>query len=350
MLNHKKYIKRCIYLATKGLGLTYPNPLVASIIIYNNKIIGEGIHFQAGEKHAEASAIQSIKNQKLLLKSTLYINLEPCTHFGKTSPCTDLIIKNNIPKVVIGIKDPNSIVYGKGITKLKKSGIEVISGICKAECYELNKRFITFHNKKRPYIFLKFTKSLDGFLNSNYHNQKTPFYISNEYTLQKIHYRRAQEQAIIIGKNTAIYDNPKLDTRFVGNINFPIRIVLDRNLETLNYSLNLFKTNQQTWIYNIKKNQQFCNVKCIQLNQENFLKNLINDLTKKNIQSIIIEGGKTILDLFIQENLWDEAEIYTGSIIAKKGKKAPFLTGKLIEQYSILNDNFIRIKNTSIKI
>lgn len=349
MFHHNTYIKRCIFLATKGLGLTYPNPLVGSIIIHNNTIIGEGFHFQSGKQHAEAIAIQSVKNPKLLLQSTLYVNLEPCTHFGKTSPCTDLIIKHNIPKVIIGIKDPNYIVYGKGIKKLENSGIKVITGICKSECYELNKRFLTFHKKKRPYIFLKFAKSLDGFLNSDYYNTTNPFYITNEYSLQKIHYRRTHEQAIIIGKNTAIYDNPKLDTRFIGNINLPIRIVLDRNLTTLNYELNLFKTNQKTWIYNIKKNQKFYNVQCIKLNPKKFLNNLINDLTKKNIQSIIIEGGKTILESFIKENLWDEAEIYIGSVIAKKGVKAPFLTGKLLEQYSILNDKFIRIQNTSIQ-
>lgn len=348
MFDHNKYMQRCIYLAEKGLGLTYPNPLVGAIIIYNNKIIGEGFHVKSGNTHAEVIAIQSVKNKKLLSKSTLYINLEPCNHFGKTSPCTDFIIKHHIPKVIIGIKDPNTIINGKGIKKLKSLGVKVIIGICKSECNELNKRFLTFHKKKRPYIFLKFAKSLDGFLNSSYHKQKIPFYISNIYSLQNIHYRRTQEQAIIIGKNTAIHDNPKLDTRLVGNINLPIRIILDRNLNTLNYSLNLFTTQQKTLIYNIKKNHNFYNVNCIQLPKKNFLHNILDDLMKKNIQSIIIEGGEKILSAFIKENLWDEAEIYIGNIIIKKGIKAPFLTGELIEKYSIVNDNLIKIKNNSI--
>lgn len=346
-MNDEIYINRCLQLAKNGLGTTYPNPLVGSIVVFKNKIIGEGFHIQSGKPHAEVIAIKSVKNPILLQESILYVNLEPCSHFGKTPPCSELIIKNKIPKVVVGMLDPYSEVNGEGIKQLKLRGIEVKLGVCEEKCLELNKRFLTFHNKNRPYIFLKFAKSLDGLLNSNFYSKKKPFYISNKQSLQQVHYRRIQEQAILIGKNTAIKDNPKLNTRFVGNnLAYPIRIVLDRKLEILNYKLNLFKGNQKTWIYNITKNIFFSNIECIKVDKKNSLNNILNDLHKKNIQSLIVEGGKTILESFINQNLWDEAEIYTGSFFAKKGIKTPFISGNLIERYSILDNDFIRIKNS----
>lgn len=345
IMNTKIYIQRCLQLAKNGLGTTYPNPLVGAVIIWKSKIIGEGFHFQSGQPHAEVIAIQSVKNQILLQEATLYVNLEPCSHFGKTPPCVDLIIEKKIPKVIIGMKDPNLLVGGQGIKKLKLANIQVKTLINKKECIELNKRFITFHTKHRPYIFLKFAKSLDGLFKLN-HNKRYPFYISNKYSLQYVHYRRTQEQGILIGKNTAIQDNPRLDTRMVGNIIYPIRIILDRNLEIINhFNLNILNNLQKTWIFNTKKNKIFAKVECIKIDQKNFLRNVLYNLYKRNIQSIIVEGGISILKSFISENVWDEAEIYTGSFFIKQGIKAPSISGKLIERYKILEDEFIRIKN-----
>lgn len=344
-MNDKTYIQRCLQLAKNGLGTTYPNPLVGSVIVRANQIIGEGFHFQPGKSHAEVIAIQSVKDQTSLQESTLYVNLEPCSHFGKTPPCTDLIIRKKISKVVIGAQDPHLEVNGKGIKKLKSAGIQVKVGVCKEKCLELNKRFLAFHSKHRPYVFLKFTKSLDGLLNSDLHTKNTPFYISNEHALQQVHYRRTQEQAVLIGKNTAIKDNPKLNTRMVRNTFYPIRIVLDRSLEIINHNLNILKDNQKTWVYNTRSNKMLSNIECIQVEEKNFLQNVLNSLYKRNIQSIIVEGGKSILESFIKQNLWDEAEIYTGVILAKNGKKAPFLTGELIERFPILDNDFLRIKN-----
>lgn len=345
MNNHDVYMKRCIHLAKKGLGKTYPNPLVGAVIICDKKVIGEGFHYESGKEHAEVIAIKSVKNKKLLKTSTLYVNLEPCSHFGKTPPCTNIIIEKKIPKVIIGVKDPHSIVNGSGIDHLRKSNIDVLVGVCIKDCLELNKRFFTFYKKKRPYIFLKFAKSLNGFMSSTEHKYNTPFYISNKYSLQKVHYRRTQEQSIIIGKNTVIKDNPNLDTRLVGNSSYPQIIILDKNLESLNYKLKLFNSKNYIWIYNIKENKKLKNIECIKVNKNNFLKNLLKDLYKRDIHSIIVEGGRLILDSFIYENFWDEAEVYIGNILIQDGILSPIIRGDLIDYYLISKDIFFRIKN-----
>ncbi|MDH5412871.1 MAG: bifunctional diaminohydroxyphosphoribosylaminopyrimidine deaminase/5-amino-6-(5-phosphoribosylamino)uracil reductase RibD, partial [Flavobacteriaceae bacterium] len=210
---HEKYINRCIELAKNGIGSTYPNPLVGSVIVYNNLIIGEGWHHKAGEDHAEIKAIKSVKDKSLLKNATLYVNLEPCNHHGKTPPCSDLILENEIPNVFIGGKDPHVKVAGKGIEKLKKNGCKVVSGVLEKECIDLNRRFFTFHTKKRPYIILKWAESQDGFIDKI--RQKggpaKPNWITNQCSRQLVHKWRAEEQAILIGTNTAIHDNPTLN-------------------------------------------------------------------------------------------------------------------------------------------
>jgi len=338
------YIKRCLELAKNGLGTTYPNPLVGSVIVHEGKIIGEGFHQKAGKDHAEVVAIKSVENQELLKNSTIYVNLEPCAHFGKTPPCANLIVEKQIPKVVIGMLDPFSKVNGEGIKRLKNAGIEVEVGILEKECVELNKRFLTFHQKNRPYIYLKFAKSLDGFLNSDLHQENSPFYITNSHSLQFVHFRRTQEQAILIGKNTAIQDNPKLDTRLVGNVSNPLKIIIDSQLETLNHDLQLFKSDAKILIFNHLKDEIIGNIECIKLEKENFLNKLLTVLYKKDIQSIIVEGGLFTLNQFIEQNLWDEAELFTGNKMAISGTLAPNITGKIIEKYAILDDQFLRIK------
>ena len=227
---HEKYIKRCIELAQNGLGTTYPNPMVGSVIVYDGQIIGEGWHKKAGEPHAEVNAVNSVKDKSLLKKATIYVSLEPCSHFGKTPPCCDLIIANEIPNVVVGTVDPNEKVAGKGILKLIEAGANVTVGVLENECNELNKRFFTFHQKKRPYIILKWAESLDGFLAPEKagNQDRKPVWITNQYSRQLVHKWRTEEQAILVGTQTVVDDNPKLNARD-WNGNNPTRIVIDRN-------------------------------------------------------------------------------------------------------------------------
>jgi diaminohydroxyphosphoribosylaminopyrimidine deaminase / 5-amino-6-(5-phosphoribosylamino)uracil reductase len=224
---HQKYIKRCIELAKNGLGTTYPNPLVGSVIVYNEEIIGEGWHRKSGEPHAEVNAINSVKDKSLLSKSTIYVSLEPCSHFGKTPPCCDLIIANKIPNVVIGTIDPFAKVSGSGIKKLIEAGKNVTIGILEDECKELNKRFFTFHTKKRPYIILKWAESSAGFIAPIFKEKQEPIWITNSFSRQLVHKWRSEEQAILVGTQTVLDDNPKLNTRDWNGQN-PIRIILDR--------------------------------------------------------------------------------------------------------------------------
>jgi len=225
---HEKYIKRCLQLSENGLGSTYPNPMVGSVIVYEDKIIGEGWHQKAGEAHAEVNAVNSVKNPELLKKSTIYVSLEPCSHFGKTPPCSDLIIAKGIKKVVVATVDPFAEVAGRGIKKLMEAGCDVMLGVLEKEAQHLNKRFFTFHNKKRPYIILKWAQSEDGFIAPLKREDRAPVWISNRYSKQLVHKWRAEEQAILVGTTTAIDDNPKLNTRLHAGNN-PTRVVIDRS-------------------------------------------------------------------------------------------------------------------------
>jgi len=227
---HEKYIKRCIELAKNGLGTTYPNPLVGSVIIRKDKIIGEGWHQKAGASHAEVNAVNSVKDESLLKKSTIYVSLEPCSHYGKTPPCSDLIIAKGIKKVVIGTVDPFAEVAGRGIKKLMEAGCEVQVGVLEKECQDLNKRFFTFHQKKRPYIILKWAQTADGFIAPTIQEKREPVWITNQYSKQLVHKWRSEEQAILVGTNTAIADNHKLNTRIWKGEN-PVRVVIDKELK-----------------------------------------------------------------------------------------------------------------------
>ncbi|MGV9004834.1 bifunctional diaminohydroxyphosphoribosylaminopyrimidine deaminase/5-amino-6-(5-phosphoribosylamino)uracil reductase RibD [Flavobacterium sp.] len=322
---HEIYINRCIELAKNGLGTTYPNPLVGSVIVFDGKIIGEGWHKKAGEAHAEVNAINSVKDKSLLSKATIYVSLEPCSHFGKTPPCSDLIIKHNIPHVVIGTVDPNPKVAGNGIKKLIENGISVVVGILEDECYQLNKRFFTFHNKKRPYIILKWAESTDGFIAPLTKEKKEPVWLTNEISRQLVHKWRSEEQAILVGTNTVLEDNPKLNVRDWWGEN-PVRIVLDRTgkINKNHFILdNQFKTIIITEQENITSSEN-----CIYENTifDKMLAEKIGTiLWKHNLQSVIIEGGAQTLETFIKANLWDEARIFKSSIILKNGIKAPFL-------------------------
>jgi diaminohydroxyphosphoribosylaminopyrimidine deaminase/5-amino-6-(5-phosphoribosylamino)uracil reductase len=324
---HQLYIKRCIELAKNGLGTTYPNPMVGSVIVHNGKIIGEGWHRKSGEAHAEVNAINSVKDKSLLSKATIYVSLEPCSHFGKTPPCCDLIIKHNIPDVVVGTIDPNSKVAGSGIKKLRENGVNVTVGVLEKECHELNKRFFTFHNSNRPYIILKWAQSQDGFIAPPAKAKKGPVWVSNSFSRQLVHKWRSEEQAILVGTTTVLDDNPKLDVRDWSGNN-PIRVVLDRTGKiSSDYFVRDGKT--KTIIITEEENLTFSE-NCIYENaifDNQLTKKIVHILHKYGIQSIIIEGGKQTLQGFIDDNLWDEARVFTGNIHLKDGTKAPILNG-----------------------
>lgn len=314
----KLYISRCIELAKKPKGNTYPNPMVGAVIVRNQMIIGEGYHKKSGENHAEINAIESVKDKTLLPKSTIYVSLEPCSHFGKTPPCALRIKEIRFKKVVVGILDNHEKVNGKGLEILENADIETHSGILEKQCRELNKRFFCFHEKKRPYIILKWAESEDGFLDQNFQ----PTTISNSLAKQWSHQLRADENAILVGKNTAINDNPNLTTREVFGKN-PIRILIDFNLE-IPQNFNIYSKEAQTLVFNLLKNEENENVKFIKIEKENFLQNLMKKLYEEQIQSVIIEGGRFTLQQFIDANLWDETFIIKAkNMILKNGTPAP---------------------------
>jgi diaminohydroxyphosphoribosylaminopyrimidine deaminase/5-amino-6-(5-phosphoribosylamino)uracil reductase len=344
---HEKYIKRCIELAKNGFGTTYPNPMVGSVIVYEDKIIGEGWHKKAGEPHAEVNAVRSVKNKSLLKKATIYVSLEPCSHFGKTPPCCDLIIANEIPNVVIGTIDPNEKVAGNGIKKLMAAGINVTVGILEKECHELNKRFFTFHNKKRPYIILKWAESQDGFLapEKQVDQERAPIWITNQYSRQLVHKWRSEEQAILLGTQTVIDDNPKLNVRDWSGNN-PVRVILDQNNRISKESF-IFDESVKTIVFTkfesilSTENTTF---EVIDFNQ-NIIPQILGVLYQNHIQSIIIEGGLKTLQVFIDQEIWDEARVFIGKTTFNKGTKAPTLQKKTTTKTHIQNDELIYVRN-----
>ena len=344
-MNHEIYIQRCLELAQNGLGSTYPNPMVGSVIVHRGKIIGEGWHQKAGEPHAEVNAINSVKNKSLLTKSTIYVSLEPCSHFGKTPPCSDLIIQHKIPTVIIGTVDPNDKVAGKGIEKLQKAGIKVKVGVLEKECRELNKRFFTFHTKKRPYIILKWAESADGFLSPLNKKEQKPVWITNVYARQLVHKWRTEEQAILVGTKTVLDDNPQLNARDWFGKN-PIRIILDRSGKiSEDYAV---KKGSQKSIILTEQEILTKDENCIYENLifgEQLPEKVSNLLYQYQIQSVIIEGGRQTLQSFIDDNLWDEARIFKGNIIVHQGTKAPILKGEIVVKQKSINDELIIIKS-----
>ena len=342
---NEKYIRRCIELARNGLGTTYPNPLVGSVIVYDGKIIGEGWHKKSGESHAEVNAVKAVKDKSLLKKATIYVSLEPCSHFGKTPPCCDLIIKNNIPNVVIGTVDPNVKVAGNGIKKLIEAGIHVTVGVLEEECNALNKRFFTFHKKKRPFIVLKWAESQDGFIAPTEKLEKKPVWITNQYSRQLVHKWRTEEQAILVGTQTAIDDNPKLNARDWSGKN-PIRLVIDQN-NRIEKNNHIFDNQAVTIVFSksidtIKKENTIFEILDF---EKNIAEQIVQILYQHQIQSVIIEGGRQTLQTFIDTNLWDEARVFVGSIKFKEGTQAPTLAKNQFKKQSIGTDELTQTKN-----
>ncbi len=317
---HENFIRRCIQLAENGRGTVSPNPLVGSVVVYQNKIIAEGWHQKPGAPHAERAAVSKISDVEILSKSTLYVNLEPCNHFGRTPPCTDFILEKGIKKVVIGSRDPHLEASG-GIEKLRENGVDVTEGVLEKECEFLNRRFYTFHRKKRPYIILKWAQTQDGFLDAErLENQKGVNWITQPETQILTHQWRAEEDAILVGKNTVLNDNPSLTTRAVFGRN-PIRLVLGRESEFPKDSL-IFDIGSNTLLFSTIN-----------------LKEILNECFDKNIQSILVEGGAQVLQSFLDENRWDEARILTGISSFETGLAAPKIKATPDEEEFIGRDH-----------
>jgi diaminohydroxyphosphoribosylaminopyrimidine deaminase / 5-amino-6-(5-phosphoribosylamino)uracil reductase len=329
LTNHFLYIQRCIELAQLGAGNVAPNPLVGAVLVYKDKIIGEGFHEKYGEAHAEVNCINSVakENINLISKSILYVSLEPCTHFGKTPPCVDLILKHNIEYVVIGCSDSFEKVNGAGIEKLKAAGVKVEIGILEKECVKLNRQFFTFHTKKRPYIMLKWAQANDGFIAAE---NGSPIKISSNFTNKYVHKLRAEMAAILVGKNTVQKDNPSLTTRLWNGKN-PVRIIIDSNLELEN-NFNVFNDETTTIIINKKKDETIGNIIFYKVTEDTSITEaIIAYLYKLKINAVIIEGGATTIQYFIDANLWDEAIIITNkNLEIKSGISSPQIKNDIL--------------------
>ena len=313
-------MKRCLQLAKIGSGRTSPNPMVGAVIVYNNKIIGEGFHDKYGGNHAEVEAINNVINKKLLEKSKLYVNLEPCNHYGKTPPCSDLIIQSKIPNVIIGSEDPNPKVSGLGIQKLKDNNIIVEVGVLENECIALNKRFFCFHKKNRPYIILKWAESKDGFISPKDQKKGKVFWITSEESKQITHKWRSEEDTIAIGVNTANNDNPELTTRYWRG-NSPNPIVIDPN-NRLNSNLTLLSKHKKIYHF-IDIKTEIIGKNNIQINFKESIQEILSSLYKNKVNSILVEGGRKTIQKFIDTNFWDEIRCFVGEIEINDGIKSP---------------------------
>lgn len=345
---------RCLQLAQLGEGSVAPNPMVGAVLVYNDRIIGEGYHRQYGQAHAEVNCVNSVTeaDKALIPEATIYVSLEPCAHFGKTPPCADLIIEKGIKNVVVGCRDPFSEVDGKGIEKLKAAGIKVTTGILEKECLASNKRFFTFHTQHRPFIVLKWAQTADGQIaNEDY----SRLLISNAYTNRLVHQWRSQQMAILVGTNTALFDDPSLTTRLWPGKD-PIRLVVDMNLR-LPTSLKLFDGATPTIVFNKQKHtlEQLKNIEWLsaglqfyQVTEDvSLVHQIINALYQLNIQSVLVEGGTQLLQSFIDEGMWDEAKVITNEeLVLGKGLPAPALKGHhFIDSFSLQADHILTYKN-----
>ncbi len=339
MKTHEYFMEKCIDLAKKGIQDVSPNPMVGSIIVYNDEIIGQGYHEKYGSNHAEVNAINSVQDKSLLEKSTLYVNLEPCCHHGKTPPCTNLIIEKKIPKVVIGCKDSYSKVSGNGIKKLRNNLIEVIDCVLDKKCKELNRRFFSFHEKKRPYIILKWAKSKDNYIAPI--NQNKPFWMTCEKSKELVHRWRAQEDSILVGRKTVIADNPLLTVRLYNGKN-PVRIIIDKNL-TINQNLKIYNKEANTIILNQEKSLIDGKNIFVKIDFNNFLENMLNELYNRNILSVIVEGGAETINSFINLDLFDEIRVFTTTKILKNGIISPNIPKLNLLSKNIIDKDILEI-------
>ena len=343
-VNDEFFMRRCLQLAALGAGTAAPNPMVGAVVVCDGAIIGEGYHHRCGEAHAEVNAIASVKNPELLCRSTIYVSLEPCSHYGKTPPCADLIISKRIPNVVVGMVDPFGKVNGNGINKLRAAGCNVKVGVLEDECRQLNRAFITFHTKKRPYIILKWAESSDGFIDGVRGADNRPVWLTNEACRALVHRWRAESGAIMVGYNTALLDNPQLNVRaWTGRD--PLRIVTDRTLQ-LPGNLYLFDRSQPTWRLNTINNDGTENLQNVLLPWgDAMLPALMQRLYDAQINRLIVEGGTRLLQSFIDAGLWDEALIFKSPVVLGGGVMAPTISGSNESSEMIGNMGLVRIKS-----
>jgi len=327
MLN-EKFMQRALELARLGIGNTSPNPMVGCVIVHEDKIIGEGWHQKPGGPHAEVVAINSVSKTCLLKNASVYVTLEPCSHYGKTPPCADLLIKSSVKNVYVSIEDPNPLVKGNGIRKMQEAGIQVETGLLGTKARKLNKRFLTSMENHRPYITLKWAQTSDGFIARKDFDSK---WISNEFSRQIAHKWRSEEDAILVGANTVRYDDPSLNVRDWSGKD-PVRIVIDRENE-LSGDYHVFDSSTMTFIYNTEVEKEQKNVQWVNIPSKSFLLNVIRDLHERNIQSILVEGGGQILNAFIEEGLWDEARVFTSPNKFGEGISAPE-TSSMVQTFS----------------
>lgn len=322
-------------IAKNGIGTTRPNPSVGAVIVYQNKIIGEGFTSPHGENHAEVNAINAVENKSLLKEATIFVTLEPCSHFGNTPPCADLIVKHQLKQVVIGCLDSNSLVAGKGVSHLENAGINVIVGVLETECRMHHKRFFKVQENKRPYIILKWAETNDGFVAPITKNEIKPIFISNTYSQQLVHKLRSAEHAILVGTKTVLADNPKLNIRSWSGEN-PIRVVLDNTLRIPKNS-NILDGSAKTIVITASRDKNIVSSKNLIFEEIDFSKNIAKQvcevLSKYQIQSLIVEGGTQTLQTFIDEKLWDEAMVFVGNTSFVKGVKSPIITKEFKEEF-----------------
>ncbi|MDO5760262.1 MAG: bifunctional diaminohydroxyphosphoribosylaminopyrimidine deaminase/5-amino-6-(5-phosphoribosylamino)uracil reductase RibD [Bacteroidota bacterium] len=335
------FMQRCFELALLSKGYNSPNPKVGAVVVYENRIIGEGFHQMYGKAHAEVNAINSVEDKSLLKHSTIYVNLEPCCHYGKTPPCAQLLINSQIKRCVIANKDSNPKVDGGGIAMLSRAGIEVECGVLEKEGRFLNRRFFCNQEKKRPYIILKYAQSLDGFMDVKREKNNSSlqsYWITNNALKVWVHEQRMQEDAILVGYNTVLNDNPNLTTRHVDGKN-PIRVVIDKDL-SLPKTSNIFNNLSPTLIFNYKKEDKENKNEYIVLeDKQEVEEQVFNTLYKKNIGSIIIEGGRKTINHLLEKNLWDEAYVLTGNTIFKEGVKSPVIASKYLANSKLVSNN-----------
>ncbi len=336
----EKYMERAIQLAKLGKGRVSPNPLVGCVIVKNGRIVGEGYHQNYGEAHAEVNAVNSVANQKDLVGSVVYVTLEPCSHHGKTPPCSDMLITKKVGAVKIACLDPNPKVSGNGKRKLESVGIHVEVGLLDKESRFMNRRFLRFYEDKRPYIILKWAETKDGYIARKNFDSK---WISNSHSRKIVHKWRAEEDAILVGKNTALYDNPRLNVRdWEGNN--PTRIVIDHNLDVPG-DYHLLDGTIPTMIFNNKKTASNENIDWVQIERDDPLRGVLHEMWKRRIQSVIIEGGANTIQQFIEEDLWDEARVFHSAIEFGDGIEGPKLSGNLLRETDVNGDNLKIIQN-----
>lgn len=341
----EKYMKRAIQLAANGNGSVKSNPKVGAVIVHNGRIIGEGFHRKYGEAHAEVNAVNAVKEVSLLPESTMYVTLEPCSHYGKTPPCAELIVRMKIPRVVVGCMDPYPEVAGRGVKILLDAGIEVFTGLLEKEIFDLNRSFMVAHTRKRPYVILKWAQSTDGFIDKIRKDASTPAVVlSSPASMRLVHKLRSEVGAIMVGTRTALLDNPALTVRnWVGES--PVRVVLDRMLK-IPSDYNLLDGSVLTLVFTAGKAENRNNVEYITIDfGKEVLSQVLDHLYKRKITSLLVEGGSALHNHFIIENLWDEIRIETAPVRLHEGVPAPVVSGVMPPDGGTMRDHYNYIFN-----